>query len=115
MRAVDPRLMRWGRTTRRYLELAVALGLARALLVVAQAWLLATIVAGAFLGGKDLARLRGPMGLLVAVVAMRAVLVWGSEVSADRCSARVKSELRSALLRRAALPGRGRPNGQAAR
>ena len=106
MRAVDARLMRWGRTTRRYLEVAVVLGLARALLVVAQAWLLATVVAGAFLGGKDLARLRVPMGLLVAVVAIRAVLVWGSEVSADRCSARVKSELRSALLRRAALPGR---------
>jgi thiol reductant ABC exporter CydD subunit len=104
--AVDAPLMRWGRTTRRYLELTVALGVARALLVVAQAWLLATVIAGAFIDGKDLARLRGPMALLLALVAGRTVLVWASEVSADRCSARVKSEMRSALLQRAALPGR---------
>ena len=98
--------MRWGRTTRRYLEVAVVLGLARALLVVAQAWLLATVVAGAFLGEKTWPGCGFRWGSWWRSSRYAPVLVWGSEVSADRCSARVKSELRSALLRRAALPGR---------
>jgi thiol reductant ABC exporter CydD subunit len=100
MRGFDPRLVNWGRPTRVYLALSVLLGSARALLVVAQAWLLATIVAGAFIDGKDLAQLRWPVELLLVVVGLRALVVWASEVAADRCSARVKSEMRAALVRR---------------
>jgi thiol reductant ABC exporter CydD subunit len=106
VRAVDARLLRWGRTTRRYLVTSVLLGTGRALLVVAQAGLLATIVAGAFVSGQDLADLETPMALLLGVVTLRALAVWASEVSADRCSARVKSELRASLLERAARLGR---------
>jgi thiol reductant ABC exporter CydD subunit len=110
VRAVDARLLRWGRTTRRYLIASVLLGAIRALLVVAQAWLLATVIASAFVDGKDLAQLTTPMGLLLGVVILRAVVVWASELSADRCSARIKSEMRAALLERAALIERdGRP------
>jgi thiol reductant ABC exporter CydD subunit len=75
-------------------------------LVVAQAWLLATVIAGAFIDGRDLAELRGPMELLLGVVVLRAVVVWLAEVSADRCSARVKSDLRTALVERIAVLGR---------
>ena len=53
MRRFDGRLLRWGRPTRIYLVATIALGSTRALLVVAQAWLLATIAFGlAFLGIK---------------------------------------------------------------
>jgi thiol reductant ABC exporter CydD subunit len=110
VRAVDTRLLRWGRTTRRYLVTSVVVGTVRALLLVAQAWLLATVIAGAFVDGKDLAQLKVPMGLLLGVVVWRALMVWAAEVSADRCSARVKSELRAALVERAALVG---PDGRA--
>ncbi len=106
MRAVDARLVKWGRTTRRFLVASVLLGAVRALLVVAQAWLLATVITSAFIDGKDLARLETPMGLLLGVVILRSLVVWTSELSADRCSARVKSEMRAALLERAALVGR---------
>ena len=61
MRAIDPRLLGWGRPTRIYLATSVLLGTLRGLLLIAQAWLLASIVAGAFMGGKDLATLRVPM------------------------------------------------------
>jgi thiol reductant ABC exporter CydD subunit len=102
MRGFDSRLLNLSRATRVYLALSVVLGSARALLVVAQAWLLATIVAGAFIGGKDLAQLRWPIELLLVVVGLRALAVWASEVAADRCSARVKSQLRAALVRKSA-------------
>jgi thiol reductant ABC exporter CydD subunit len=113
VRPVDPRLLRQARATRPFLCLSVALGTVTALLIVAQAWLLATAVAGAFKGGKGLSQLRTPLALLAVVVLVRAVVVWISEVSADRCSAAVKSELRAALVERVAVLGPdGRPIGR---
>jgi thiol reductant ABC exporter CydD subunit len=76
----------------------VLLGTLRALLLIAQARLLATIVAGAFVGGQDLAALRVPMARLLAVIVVRALVAWAAEVSANRCSARVKSLMRTALV-----------------
>jgi thiol reductant ABC exporter CydD subunit len=106
VKAVDTRLLRWGRPTRIYLVLSVVLGTLRGLLLIAQAWLLATIIAGAFISKKDLAELRGPIELLLAVVVGRAGVSWASEWSANRCSAQVKSMLRAALVRRASMLGR---------
>jgi thiol reductant ABC exporter CydD subunit len=118
VKAVDRRLLRWGRPTRTYLGLSVALGTLRGLLLVAQAWLLATIIAGAFISKEDLADLRRPIELLVAVAILRAAVSWASEWSANRCSAQVKSMLRAALVRRASglgTDGRpGTPSGQLA-
>jgi thiol reductant ABC exporter CydD subunit len=112
VRAVDARLMRWGRPTRIYLATSVVVGAVKALLIVAQAWLLAFLIAGAFIEKKNLAELKVPMALLLGVVALRALTVWLAELSADRCSARVKSDLRSALVERVALLG---PDGRIVR
>jgi thiol reductant ABC exporter CydD subunit len=109
VRAIDIRLLRWGRPTRIYMALSVVLGTSKALLLVAQAWLLATVVAGAFMGGESLAQLGHPMEFLLAVVVLRALVAWASEMSAHRCSARVKSLLRTALVARMARLG---PDGQ---
>ena len=68
MRAVDKRLLAWGRPTRLYLATSVLLGTIKGALLIAQAWLVATIVAGAFISGRDLTQMRGSPGLLVAVV-----------------------------------------------
>jgi ATP-binding cassette, subfamily C, bacterial CydCD len=110
VKAVDARLLRWGRPTRIYLVASVGLGTVRAVLLVAQAWLLATVITGAFMSRRDLAQLRTQMELLLAVVVLRATVAWASEWSANRCSARVKSMLRARLVRRASVPG---PDGQA--
>jgi thiol reductant ABC exporter CydD subunit len=98
MRPLDPRLLRYARTTRAYLALSVALGTATAGLIIAQATLLAGMLSRAFLGGASLAALRTPMLLLLAVVAGRALVGWLQEVAAHRSSAAVKSQLRGRLL-----------------
>ena len=109
MSAVDQRLLRWGRPARIYLATTVVLGAAKAFLLVFQAFLLATIIAGAFVEGKDLAQLAVPMEFLLAVFLLRSFVAWAQELAADRSSARVKSMLRASLVRRVASLG---PDGQ---
>ena len=91
---IDRRLLGGARGS---VALVVALGIAGALLLVAQAWLLAVVVAAAF----DDARVAG--GALVAllgVVLVRAAVAFGAEAAAGRASLRVKTRLRAALLAR---------------
>jgi thiol reductant ABC exporter CydD subunit len=108
----DPRLLKYARTTRAYLLLSVLLGGVTALLVVAQAWLLADTVAGAFAHQEDLAQLRVPIVLLLAAIAARAALGWGAERAAHRASAGAKSELRTALVERIVALGPARLENQ---
>jgi ATP-binding cassette, subfamily C, bacterial CydCD len=100
----DPRLMRYARTTRRFVVLSVLIGGMTALLVVAQAWLIATVANDAFFHHGSVSSLRDPLGLLLAVIVGRAVLAWATERAAHRASASAKSELRrSAAAHIAAL------------
>ena len=100
MRALDPRLAHYARATRTFLIVSVGLGVLTATLIVAQAWLLADVVSRAFLGGLGLGALRTPLIVLAAVVLARAGVAWAAELAAARSSARAKSQLRWALLRR---------------
>src|SRR5436190_8749505 len=97
-RALDPRLLRHARATRRFMVVSVALGCVAALLIVAQAWLIAYVVAGAFLGGHDPDQLGVPMAVLGGVVLARAAVAWAAELAAARASAQAKSQLRAELL-----------------
>ena len=94
----------------------MVLGLATAVLAVAQAWLLATAISSAFLGGADLSSLRMTVVALAAVLAARAGVAWAQESVQRRCSAAIKSSLRMHLLRHVAtnLPGleTGRASGE---
>ena len=103
--ALDPRLLHYARATRAFLFASVALGVLTALLIVAQAWLLADVVARAFLGGEGASALRTPLIWLAFVVLARAGVAWAAELAAARSSARAKSQLRSALLERIAVLG----------
>ncbi|HMD56218.1 MAG TPA: thiol reductant ABC exporter subunit CydD [Solirubrobacteraceae bacterium] len=105
MRALDPRLLLYARATRAFLVVSVLLGLLSGLLIVAQAWLLADVVARAFIGGRGLAQLQAPLIALLGVVLARAVVAWGAELAASRSSARAKSQLRAALMERVAAVG----------
>jgi thiol reductant ABC exporter CydD subunit len=105
VRTFDPRLLRFTGSTRRFLLVAVVLGTLAALLVVAQAWMVATVVAGGFVQHHTLAELRTPLAALFAVVTARALVVWYTELTADRASTATKSELRGALVRHAARLG----------
>jgi thiol reductant ABC exporter CydD subunit len=83
----------------------VALGALSALLIVTQAWLIADVVARAFIGGRSLEQLQAPLVALLLVVLARAAVAWGAELAAVRCSARAKSQLRGALLERMPVLG----------
>ncbi|MEV4679632.1 thiol reductant ABC exporter subunit CydD [Streptomyces kurssanovii] len=112
MKPIDPRLLRYAHATRRFLAAVVVLGIAGAVLVIAQAMLIAEVVVGAFQEGLSAAGLGTPLMLLAAVAVGRAAVSWLTELAAHRASAAVKSELRRRLLERAAELGPGRLSGQ---
>ncbi|MFB6581910.1 thiol reductant ABC exporter subunit CydD [Streptomyces sp. NPDC056402] len=112
MKPIDPRLLRYARSTRLFLGAVVALGLAGAGLVVGQAMLIAEIVVGAFERGQGGQALRTPLLLLAAVALGRGLIAWLTELAAHRAGAAVKSELRGRLLDRAAELGPGWLAGQ---
>jgi ATP-binding cassette, subfamily C, bacterial CydD len=97
VRALDPRLLRRTRSARSLLATDTVLGVCAGVAVLAQAVLLARIVARAF-DGAALHSL-GPLlaGLTLAFVA-RGVGAWGMEVTGRRAAWSVLSELRRALV-----------------
>ncbi len=99
MRPVDPRLLRHARGARVALAVDVALGVATTVLLLAQAGLLARVVAGAF-DGDSLADVAPGLWALVAVVGGRAVCTWGVEVTGRSAAGSVLSSLRGALVER---------------
>ncbi|MYV70730.1 thiol reductant ABC exporter subunit CydD, partial [Streptomyces sp. SID2131] len=114
MKPIDPRLLRYARATRLFLAAVVALGLVGAVLVVAQAMLVAEIVVGSFQEGRSVSALATPLLLLAGVAVARGLVSWLTELAAHRASAAVKSELRGRLLVRAAALGPGWLGGQRA-
>jgi ATP-binding cassette, subfamily C, bacterial CydCD len=107
------RLLASGRTATASLASAVALGVISALLAIAQAWLLARAITGAFQDGEGTTALAPVLAALVVVVAARAVLAWLAEIVAQRISGAVKARLRVALLARAVALGPRWAAGQA--
>ncbi|QMV22558.1 thiol reductant ABC exporter subunit CydD [Streptomyces sp. SCUT-3] len=107
MKPVDPRLLRYARSTRWFLAAVVALGLLGAGLVVAQAVLIADVVVGAFQGGEDVGGLAVPLALLALTAAGRGLVGRLTGLAADRASAAVKSELRGQLLEQTGRLGPG--------
>lgn len=112
MKPLDPRLLRYARGSAVYVLGTAGLGVVQALLVIAQAGLLAYAISAAFLGGADLADLRPTLTGLAAVISGRVALAWAQESAAHRASATVKSQLRSQVVARAVRLGPGWLTGQ---
>jgi ATP-binding cassette subfamily C protein CydCD len=98
MRPLDPRLLRYARRAAVQIAVLAAIGAVTAGLVIAQAQLLATAIAG---------RTAAVLAPLAAVVAARALAAWAAEATAHRASAAAKSELRRRLLARVVRLGPG--------
>lgn len=98
MKPLDPRLLRYARSTRGFLILAVVLGAVIAALVIAQARLLSTAIVEVAQGRATLADVSGVLLALAAVFAARALLGWIAEAAAYRTSAKAKEQLRTAAL-----------------
>ena len=92
------RLLNFARSSGIALTLTILLGWIGGVLTILQAWYLASIVNAVFLKGATLNALWLPLGILLAVVAGKALSIWGAEVSANAVAQRVKSDLRGRLL-----------------
>jgi thiol reductant ABC exporter CydD subunit len=105
VRPLDRRLLSSARSARGHLVAAGAVTTLAALLVLAQAFVVAELVVRPFQQGADVAALRAPLLVLAGVVLGRALLAWAAEVSAHRISAEVKYSLRQRLLEHVARLG----------
>ncbi len=99
MAALDPRLLRRAREVRVVLAADALLGVVAALLILAQAVLLARVAARSF-DGASLAAVALPLALMAVVVCARAGAAWGFEVVGRRAATRVLSRLRLDLVER---------------
>lgn len=99
MGPLDPRLVRRARAVRLMLWVDAALGVAAALLVLAQAVLLARVAARGF-AGASVEDLFTPLVLLVVVAACRSGAAWGFEVAGRRAAASALSDLRLDVVER---------------
>lgn len=94
------RLFEHDRRARTLLDLAVAAGFGAGALFIAQAVLLSGAVNRVFRLGQTLADLLPLLGLMLALLLLRAGLIWTQEALAQRSASRVKGGLRSRLMAR---------------
>jgi len=97
VRGIDPRLLRRAREVRVTLAADAVLGMVAALLVLAQAVLLARVAARSF-EGASLGQVALPLTLLAAIVCARALATWGFGFVGRRAAGRVLSRLRLDLI-----------------
>ena len=98
MRPLDPRLLTHARRAAIPIVILAGLGLATGLLVIAQAWLLATVIARVFIDKATLSQSVTPIAVLAAVTVARAAVAWSAQATAHHACAAAKTELRAALL-----------------
>jgi len=103
---VDPRLIRYASASRGFFVAIGAIAVAQTAVIVAFAWLLTRAIVGT-IDGMPWPDLSATLAALAAVVAVRALLLWAREVVAARASARVQTQLRTALLAAIGLLGPG--------
>ena len=99
MRGFDRRLLKYARSTRTFLVASVFVQAVQALLIVAQAFLLASVIVRAFTEAADLAAVMPTVVQLGAVIAARALTAFLAEWLAHRTAATAMSELRMAAWR----------------
>ncbi len=118
MKPVDPRLLRYARSSRGFLVLAVLIGTAIALVVIAQARLLSWVIVDLTSVGASWADVAPAVAILALVFALRALLYWFAETTAFRSAAQAKRELRAcaeaAVLRDGAYGSAGARPGEMA-
>ncbi|QRN78958.1 MAG: thiol reductant ABC exporter subunit CydD [Nocardiopsis sp. BM-2018] len=97
MKPLDPRLVRTAGAVRTHLAVTVASGVLITGLILAQAWLLAGVITGAW-AGEGMDALGWMIAAVAAVAVARALLSYVAETSALHSAARTKSQLRRKLV-----------------
>jgi ATP-binding cassette, subfamily C, bacterial CydCD len=98
MKPLDPRLLRFARSTRGFIALVVVLGAVTAALVITQARLLSGIIVQVTSGDVSWDAIRTSILAVALVFLARAAIAWLTEVGAVRSSARAKEELRQSAV-----------------
>jgi thiol reductant ABC exporter CydD subunit len=93
----DRRLFQQAQPTQTALMPTVGLGLLAGVVLIGQAFYLSRIINRVFLEGQSLADVHSLLLLLFGLSLVRAALIWGSQVAAQRVAGRVKSDLRQRL------------------
>ena len=114
MRPLDPRLLQHARATRAFLVASIALGATSALLVVAQAFLVARAVVDVFHHGAVPSELTQALAWLTAIAVARAGLAWAAEAVGHRSAAAAVSQLRLCVVGQALRTGSELPVGELA-
>ncbi|WRS29496.1 thiol reductant ABC exporter subunit CydD [Actinomycetaceae bacterium MB13-C1-2] len=105
MKPLDPRLLKYARSARRYIAQIAVLGLLTAALVIAQAFLVSASLSPVVTSSKPLAEVMPTVLGLAAVVAVRALLVYLREAGAHRAADQTIAELRAQVLAKSARLG----------
>ncbi|MDT0234581.1 thiol reductant ABC exporter subunit CydD [Curtobacterium sp. BRB10] len=108
MKPLDPRLLRLSRTARGFIVAAAGTGVLRTLATIAIAWGIAaavTLGVDAVRDGRVPAAFGQALALLGGAFVLRAVAAWATDDLAARAAAKVKSEMRTTVLARAAERG----------
>ncbi|WP_178385050.1 thiol reductant ABC exporter subunit CydD [Actinomyces oris] len=105
MKPLDPRLMRYARSARRYIAATAVTGMVTAVLVVVQAFLISGAVSSVISEGAAPSAVRALAVALGGVLAARALVVLLQEVHAHRSATETIVELRRLVLEHAAQLG----------
>ena len=97
---INRNLLRLEAGSRLALILTIVLGFVAAVLTVLQAGLLSRSIGQVFLAGRSLSQVAGLLTLFLVVIVARALLAWGSEISANTLAVQVKTGLRQRLFAR---------------
>jgi len=110
VRPLDPRLLRYARSSRVYLFLTVVIALTSAVFTITQAYLLTKIIVAIFQKHADFAGIKSSLITLIAVFVARTILSYFTEWLGAIASSRMRNELRLQLLNKALTSGAGTVN-----
>ncbi|MEI6039198.1 MAG: thiol reductant ABC exporter subunit CydD [Actinomycetes bacterium] len=110
MKPLDPRLLRYARSSRVYLFLTVVIAITSAVFTITQAYLLTKIIVGIFQKHADFAGIKSSLIALIAVFIARTILSYFTEWLGAIASSRMRNELRLQLLNKALTTGAGTVN-----
>jgi len=98
VKPLDPRLLRYSRSSRGFLLLSVLIAMSGAALSIAQAYLLTSVITELFQKDRAIADMSSTLRALVSVFIGKAILGYIANFVSSRFSTRIKSELREGLI-----------------
>jgi ATP-binding cassette subfamily C protein CydD len=111
-RPLDPRLLQHAQAARAYVVLTALLGAGTAALVVAQALILAKVIASVVAGAAATSQLNA-IAALIAIIVLRSVIAWAQDRYGHRAATAVIGQLRLKVLDHATRLGAAALSGSA--